>query len=496
MVSNFVIRVEVFAGSADTVCQGTNRVVWDRTNGSSTSSSRPSSGGSGLSTAQNDNQFGILKINDPSRYGGKTPWGAGGGDVVATESVCFSGGYAFDTATGLTYHKVGQWGWWKVARKNGRKLSGKLHKHDHQVVAVTPDGFIRSEGAKVFASTLIRKTYDLQREAEVPGKKEVITLEDAPVMQNRWSVTADSQVESLIVAGNTALLGTHGKVSILDRAAKKITWSAPVDGVAHAMAAAGGRLYVSTDKGTIYCFSDEAGAGPRDVKPSDIKPSPPTSPYPAAGPAAKAAEEIIHKTGVTRGYCLDLGCGDGALAYELARRTELYVVAMDPDPANVDRARRKLDDAGMYGVRAVVLEGNPADTKLPDYFADLVVSSSALSEGAEAPPAMEIARLQRPYGGVVCLGEPGRMTVDIRGELKGAGSWTHQFADAGNTMNSGDTLVKGPLGVLWYQDETLDTVQRHGKGPAPLFYKSPFRFIKLRAVEFIAPNQLPRFSFR
>jgi len=97
------------------------------------------------------------------------------------------------------------------------------------------------------------------------------------------------------------------------------------------------------------------------------------------------------------------------------------------------------------------------------------VSSSALRDGPDSLPEKEIARLQRPYGGVVCAGRSGALRASTRGALEGAGTWTHACADPGNTMNSGDTIVKAPLGMLWYEDETMPTVSRHGKGPAPLF---------------------------
>ncbi|GEM_PF-5118895 len=37
-----------------------------------------------------------------------------------------------------------------------------------------------------------------------------------------------------------------------------------------------------------------------------------------------------------------------------------------------------------------------------------------------------------------------------RGKLKGAGSWTGLYGNTANTSSTPDTLVKGPLGVLWY----------------------------------------------
>ena len=52
--------------------------------------------------------------------------------------------------------------------------------------------------------------------------------------------------------------------------------------------------------------------------------------------------------------------------------------------------------------------------------------------------AKEVLRCQHPYGGVACLCKPGAMKKTLRGPLKGAGNWTHQYADAGNTTCSDD----------------------------------------------------------
>jgi outer membrane protein assembly factor BamB len=39
-----------------------------------------------------------------------------------------------------------------------------------------------------------------------------------------------------------------------------------------------------------------------------------------------------------------------------------------------------------------------------------------------------------------------------RGRLPGAGDWSHQYGDVGNTSSSMDARIKGGLGVLWYGD--------------------------------------------
>ncbi|MHC4351947.1 MAG: outer membrane protein assembly factor BamB family protein [Planctomycetota bacterium] len=414
-----------------------------------------------------------------SRYGGKTPWGVGGGDVAATDEVFFTAGFAFDTATGMRHHQVGKRNWWVPFVRDGHKFHGEFLVGERQVIACTPDGFVRSEGKTIYGSVLAARTYETRREFETsihtprltsvgPANKGYMErIENAPSLKDEWSVETGGEIQELIVAGKTIAIGSGSRVSLIDAGSGKMTCSLELDDTVYAMAASNGCLYASTGKGTIYCLSDEAAA---DV-PAGTRPQLVDSPYSADGPAGKVAGQIIRKTGITRGYCLDLGCGDGALAYELAKRTDLYVVAVDADPANVTQARRRLDAAGLYGTRVVVLRRNPSDTHLPDYFANLIVSSASLFEGIDISASAEIARLQRPYGGVVCLGKPEAMTIDVRSELEGAGSWTHPLGDPGNTICSGDKIAKGPLGTLWYRDETLETIDRHGKNPSPLFYE-------------------------
>jgi outer membrane protein assembly factor BamB len=301
-------------------------------------------------------------------------------------------------------------------------------------------------------------------------------IEDAPLVKDRWSLDTGAPVQELIVAGDTIAVGSDNRVSLIDSASREVTWSAEVDDVVYVLAAADERLYASTGKGTIYCFGAEGDA-------AEVAPAPKASPYPADSAAGRAAEEIVRKTGITSGYCLNLECGDGALAHELARRTDLQIIGIEADAMKVAEARRKLDAAGLYGVRVTVLQRDLADTHLPDYFANLIVSSAGLSGEDGRLSEAEIARLQRPYGGAVCVGRPGEMTVDARRGLEGAGSWTHPLGDPGNTTYSGDEIAKGPLGVLWYRDEALETIDRHGKNPAPLFYKGVLLRKALDAID-------------
>jgi PQQ-like domain len=58
----------------------------------------------------------------------------------------------------------------------------------------------------------------------------------------------------LILAGKTLFAGGNDRVAAFDTTSGKILWSAAVTGKAHGLVVANGRLFVSTDRGTIHCF--------------------------------------------------------------------------------------------------------------------------------------------------------------------------------------------------------------------------------------------------
>jgi len=59
---------------------------------------------------------------------------------------------------------------------------------------------------------------------------------------------------ALILAGETLFAGGDGRVVAFSASDGQTVWSAPVDGQAHGLTVANGRLFVSTDIGAIYCF--------------------------------------------------------------------------------------------------------------------------------------------------------------------------------------------------------------------------------------------------
>ena len=350
----------------------------------------------------------------------------GGTSTLAADGVFFNSGLAFNSDDGQLLAKVGP---------------GQL--------AVTPDELIHATG-----KTLAGYKWDEVEQTDRRGQP-VKTRSLARV----WSIDMPAEVSSLIVAADKIVCGSDSQVVVIDTQAKQIQTTIEVKGTVLGLAAAEGKLLVSTNRGVIHCFADPAASVA--IHATDT---------PVIGVAigddelaVQAAEEIIRRTGITEGFCLDLGCGDGALARELAGRTQLQIIAVDDDPAMVDAARQRLEAAGLYGHRVMIQRRDLNSTGYPQYFANLIVSGRSIRSGSEAIAWQEVRRLQRPYGGMICVGRPGEMTVHKRAELEGAGSWTHQYANAANTLTSDDTLVGGRLGMLWFRDVTFDIPQRHGR---------------------------------
>ncbi|MAG57205.1 MAG: hypothetical protein CMJ83_13005, partial [Planctomycetes bacterium] len=210
----------------------------------------------------------------------------------------------------------------------------------------------------------------------------------------------------------------------------------------------------------------------------------------------RAAEHILATSGVSQGFCLVLGSEEGRLAWELAQRTDLKIIALEPDARKVARSRQALQKTGLYGAR-ISVHRMKLDSDLPytDWFANLIVSDRLLLSGKVPAKTSEIVRLLRPCGGAVVFGTRKktsasrlkRLTGAPRGQaqtldadegawvmwrrpaLDGARDWTHQYASPDNSACSQDELARGAMEVLWYgRPGPRPMVDRGARNPAPL----------------------------
>lgn len=223
------------------------------------------------------------------------------------------------------------------------------------------------------------------------------------------------------------------------------------------------------------------------------------SPYPVDSLTPlyeQAADYIVGQLEFSKGTCIDYGCGEGRLAYEIAKRTDLKIIGFEVDPAKVTAARNYLDKAGIYGSRVTILNRTLTDLKCRDYSANLIVSDRMISEGSPGGSVGEMFRILVPDGGTAILGRPnsisrtgfqdwlgstdyemtpvgdsaGTWAKVVRPALSGAGKWTHIYADLTNSANSGELGLASSMKVQWYgQPGPRYVLDRHNR-PMPSLY--------------------------
>jgi outer membrane protein assembly factor BamB len=329
-----------------------------------------------------------------------------------------------------------------------------------------------------------------------------------------WRLSLPHFVSSLIKAGGQLYAGGPEHISAVqlpgDDGEPDVAWQKTVDGTVVDLVAADGKLFAVTLDGKILCY----GAKRRKPLHYAVEKAPAAE---RKGPVEALAARILKATDVQAGYAVVLGVEDGRLIEALASQSRLHVIAVGKDRDEVAAARKRLDAAGLYGHRAVVLDADPLVCHLPPYVADLVTTEDLKEvrlDKADGRFAAQAFQVLRPYGGAVCVQLVGARenllaaSVDAaklagvtpkvlpseglewfvrRNGPRGADDWTHQYADAANTAMSEDDLVRTPLGLLWFGGPSnREVLPRHGHGPSPqvvagrLFIEGPDM---LRAVD-------------
>lgn len=104
---------------------------------------------------------------------------------------------------------------------------------------------------------------------------------------------------------------------------------------------------------------------------------------------------------------LDVGCGDGVLSVQLARKGG-DVIGLDPDPRMLDAAR---DRASRSRAGVPYVEGSARSLPFADENFDVVVAVTVLCFVSDAERALsEMARVLRP-GGRLMIGELGHYSL-------------------------------------------------------------------------------------
>lgn len=115
------------------------------------------------------------------------------------------------------------------------------------------------------------------------------------------------------------------------------------------------------------------------------------------------AQQIIAYTGISKGNCLDIGCGGGYLGLALASLSGLRVHFVDPLEEMLAIVRRNTAEERL-AARSVILRGSAESIPLPDEAIDLAVSRGSVFFWDDLESAFqEIHRVLAP-GGMAYIG--------------------------------------------------------------------------------------------
>ncbi len=289
-----------------------------------------------------------------------------------------------------------------------------------------------------------------------------------------------------ILAGEAVITGGDGEAAAYDAATGDRIWESAVQGKAYGLSVSRGRLYVSTDMGTIHCFAADAEAPPMTVR--AMPPAPELAEV--GGGDAAMAEFLLRESGARQGYCLVLGSEGAGLVRELAKQSDLRVVGVASAEDSVRKAREVLWRVGQNGTRAAMHHVSGEGLPYPPYAFNLVVCVGG--EGGPVFSSSELHRVLRPCGGVLLMagrdsetldawnkaelpgwrhaeGPGGAWGVARRGALEGAGEWTHTYAEPGNTACSHDLRVGRELDLQWFgAPGPARMIDRHFRNVPPL----------------------------
>lgn len=127
------------------------------------------------------------------------------------------------------------------------------------------------------------------------------------------------------------------------------------------------------------------------------------------------ADQILERTGIRKGRCLEIGSGSASLAMAIALLSELRVIALDISPEMYALAQKNVRHRCMEGLVIPVM-GNVHAIPAEDASFDLVISRGSFHIWEDLPVAFrEICRVLRP-GGMAYVGG-GYGNARIRDEL-------------------------------------------------------------------------------
>lgn len=164
----------------------------------------------------------------------------------------------------------------------------------------------------------------------------------------------------------------------------------------------------------------------------------------AAADPVQIARTVIEESGVSAGFVVHLRAGNGQLTAALRQNDRMQVHGLETDAKNVTKARRFIQDAGLYGEVSVV---QFSGTQLP-YVDNLV--NLLVTEDLGDVPLTEIQRVLVPGGVAVIVQDGGKKLTQItKPRPDNIDEWSHYLHDASNNSVAHDDVVGPPRHLQW-----------------------------------------------
>jgi hypothetical protein len=408
-------------------------------------------------------------------------WPIRGGAVLKDDRVYFAAGvwplegtfvFCVDAATGKTI--------WRNDRSSYRY---GVHPHNARAFGgLAPQGYLliddesghlivpssQAYPAEFDLETGELKAFELPAPGRLPGGWFASTPSELERQKlKRRGLLFDNAVNHRVHEDKPHFKGMEGVRNKITVAGNEMSFTDGYPGVTepvHSMLVADGKLFVVTKAGGLRCF----GTG---------------STEPIKHLAEKVSRAEIPEPGVfakleqKHGYALLLGGGDDSeLIESLLSESEFRVIAVDSRSERVRSLRDEKWINAKTGERIAVIEDDPTAIELPPYFAGLIV----LGDQVTLKP-FELRRVYeslKPFGGLLMA----RSGVQLPEEVELEGAWRSETDSgwtlikrvgalpgsanyAGNWDESRDERVRGPLGLLWFDD----SLSHFKRSPQPKF---------------------------
>lgn len=159
--------------------------------------------------------------------------------------------------------------------------------------------------------------------------------------------------------------------------------------------------------------------------------------------AAGDAKQILEQSGVSAGFVVHLGAGDGELTAALRCNDTTQVHGLQRDPAMVAVARKRVQATGHYGDVAIdAFDGN--DLPYVDNLVNLLVTEELGDVAME-----EVLRVLVPNGVAMIKGDDGKWIKTVKPRPTNIDEWSHYLHDATGNSVAHDDVVAPPRHLQW-----------------------------------------------